>query len=271
MSVARSLKFPSPLANQAEQLLLAARPFAKPEGSAAVSLASFFQTLSGGQIAPGTSTAEQPAESAAGSSSSAAAGSSSSSASASKVAFLGLGAMGQGMAASIVRAGIPLTGYDVYPPSLEAFVKAGGTPAKSAREACEGADVVVLMVVSIDQATELLLGKDDGRGELEGVAHRKHSNPLRLVVLLVLTLPCLLPCSPCTGRDRHPLVDVPALGNARPLAPTWLAPEQATARGRSRLWWYHPGRERRPEHHDKRRQRGDRQGPDCPRGDDRAG
>lgn len=173
MSVARALKFPSPLANQAEQLLLAARPFATPGASTAVSLASFFQTLSGGKIAPGTSAAEQPAEGAYGSSSAAAAGPSSSASSVSKVAFLGLGAMGQGMAASIVRAGIPLAGFDVYPPSLEAFTKAGGTPAKSAREACEGADVVVLMVVSIDQATELLLGKDDGSGDHEGIAHRE--------------------------------------------------------------------------------------------------
>jgi phosphoglycerate dehydrogenase-like enzyme len=51
-----------------------------------------------------------------------------------KIAFLGLGAMGFGMATNLVKVGWEVTGYDVYGPTLERFVDAGGKRAETCRE-----------------------------------------------------------------------------------------------------------------------------------------
>lgn len=73
---------------------------------------------------------------------------------------------GLGMANSIVRSGLEVFGYDAYPPSLEKFVKAGGKATSSLAEAATGTDVFVLMVVSGDQASDILFGPN-------GVGHRE--------------------------------------------------------------------------------------------------
>jgi 3-hydroxyisobutyrate dehydrogenase-like beta-hydroxyacid dehydrogenase len=48
----------------------------------------------------------------------------------------------------------------VYPPSMERFVKAGGEASSSPHEAVQGAQVVVLMVTNQDQAQSVLYGPD---------------------------------------------------------------------------------------------------------------
>ncbi|OBT93714.1 hypothetical protein VE01_08150 [Pseudogymnoascus verrucosus] len=78
----------------------------------------------------------------------------------SKVGFVGLGAMGVGMATSLVKAGFNVWGYDVYEPSIQKFVAGGGkaiaatSPAEAAREA----EVLVLMVQNAAQAGDVLFG-----------------------------------------------------------------------------------------------------------------
>ncbi|OBT54587.1 hypothetical protein VE04_04041 [Pseudogymnoascus sp. 24MN13] len=78
----------------------------------------------------------------------------------SKVGFVGLGAMGVGMATSLVKAGFNVWGYDVYEPSIQKFVAGGGkaiaatSPAEAAREA----EVLVLMVQNASQAEDVLFG-----------------------------------------------------------------------------------------------------------------
>lgn len=79
-----------------------------------------------------------------------------------KIGVIGLGAMGQGMAASLVRAGFQVQGYDLSALSVSKFVERGGIAAKDANEAIKGADVVLLMVQNAPQATEVLFGS--GRG-----------------------------------------------------------------------------------------------------------
>lgn len=74
------------------------------------------------------------------------------------VAFIGLGAMGFGMASWLVHEGFSVCGYDVYPPSLERFVKVGGKASSSPEEAVKGAQVVVIMVTNQDQAQSVLYG-----------------------------------------------------------------------------------------------------------------
>ena len=81
-----------------------------------------------------------------------------------KIAFAGLGAMGYGMAAHLVKSGFPVTGFDVYQPSLERFVKenTNASAAKTPNEACQNADVLIVMVATSVQATPLLFDNNTG-------------------------------------------------------------------------------------------------------------
>ena len=48
-----------------------------------------------------------------------------------KVAFIGLGAMGFAMSTHLVKVGFPVTGYDVYKPTMERWEKACSEVEKS--------------------------------------------------------------------------------------------------------------------------------------------
>jgi 3-hydroxyisobutyrate dehydrogenase len=73
-----------------------------------------------------------------------------------KVAFVGLGAMGLPMARSLVRAGFETSGFDLRRDAVAAFANEGGRPASSVTEAADGADALLLMVVNISQAEQVL-------------------------------------------------------------------------------------------------------------------
>jgi 3-hydroxyisobutyrate dehydrogenase len=74
------------------------------------------------------------------------------------IGFVGLGAMGLGMARSLRRAGFPVQGFDLSSKALAALEEAGGTACQSAAEAATGADIFVVMVVNSDQAETVLFG-----------------------------------------------------------------------------------------------------------------
>jgi 3-hydroxyisobutyrate dehydrogenase-like beta-hydroxyacid dehydrogenase len=78
----------------------------------------------------------------------------------SKVGFVGLGAMGIGMATSLVKAGFNVCGYDVYEPSKQKFlaVDERASGAKSPAEAAQGAAIFILMVQNATQVTDVLFG-----------------------------------------------------------------------------------------------------------------
>ncbi|KAH7350560.1 hypothetical protein BKA65DRAFT_453015 [Rhexocercosporidium sp. MPI-PUGE-AT-0058] len=79
----------------------------------------------------------------------------------SKIGFIGLGAMGMGMATSLVKAGFPVCGYDVYAPSTEKFLSQAGDKASTASSPAEAADAVeilILMVQNAAQAEDVLFG-----------------------------------------------------------------------------------------------------------------
>ena len=78
-----------------------------------------------------------------------------------KIGFIGLGAMGAGMAESLVREGFPVTGCDVRPQVLEAFQAQGGGTATTPASAAAGASLVFVVVVNAGQAEAVLFG-DDG-------------------------------------------------------------------------------------------------------------
>jgi 3-hydroxyisobutyrate dehydrogenase len=79
-----------------------------------------------------------------------------------EVGVIGLGAMGQGMALNLARRGFAVRGWDVRREANEAFVKAGGKLAASAAEAAKGADLLLLVVFTTDQAEDVLFGAPGG-------------------------------------------------------------------------------------------------------------
>jgi len=76
-----------------------------------------------------------------------------------KIAVIGLGAMGYGMAGSLHRKGFAVAGFDVRPEVTRRFAEETGTvAAPTASAAAEGADWVVTVVVNADQTHALLFG-----------------------------------------------------------------------------------------------------------------
>ena len=63
-----------------------------------------------------------------------------------RLAFVGLGAMGSGMAANQAKAGREVRAYDLSAAALERAEAAGCRPARSAAEALDGADAVITML-----------------------------------------------------------------------------------------------------------------------------
>ncbi|KAL1878954.1 hypothetical protein Plec18167_004249 [Paecilomyces lecythidis] len=79
----------------------------------------------------------------------------------SPIAFIGLGAMGFGMATNLVREGYQVTGFDKFQPILDRFRHAGGFTATTPAEAVAGKKFCVCMVATKEQAQDVLLdGKE---------------------------------------------------------------------------------------------------------------
>ena len=75
-----------------------------------------------------------------------------------RVAVIGLGSMGFGMATSLRRAGLEVTGCDVSADSVTRFVADGGKGASTPAEAAKSADIVVSVVVNAAQTETILFG-----------------------------------------------------------------------------------------------------------------
>ncbi|MGO2540860.1 MAG: NAD(P)-binding domain-containing protein, partial [Specibacter sp.] len=83
-----------------------------------------------------------------------------------KVAFIGLGHMGGPMAANLVAAGYPVTGFDVVPAALVAAAAAGVVVADSSAAAATGADVIVTMLPAGKHVFAAFEGEGSGGGLL---------------------------------------------------------------------------------------------------------
>jgi L-threonate 2-dehydrogenase len=77
-----------------------------------------------------------------------------------RIAVIGLGSMGFGMATSLRRKGFEVTGYDVAADAVTRFVAEGGGGAKTPAEAAKGADIVVCVVLNAAQTETVMFGKD---------------------------------------------------------------------------------------------------------------
>lgn len=69
---------------------------------------------------------------------------------AARIAFIGLGNMGSPMTTRLLAAGYEVHGFDVAEAARQRFAEIGGTPAASAVEAVDGADVIITMLPNSD-------------------------------------------------------------------------------------------------------------------------
>ncbi|GKZ86230.1 hypothetical protein AnigIFM56816_001282 [Aspergillus niger] len=79
-----------------------------------------------------------------------------------KVAFIGLGAMGRGMAIQLLSEGFPVSGFDVNPMSLETLLAMGGTAAPSPRECVHDASFFICRVANATQIEHVLFTESVG-------------------------------------------------------------------------------------------------------------
>ncbi|RUP11793.1 MAG: NAD(P)-dependent oxidoreductase [Methylobacterium sp.] len=76
-----------------------------------------------------------------------------------RIALVGLGAMGLPMATNLVAAGFAIRGYDLRPESRAAFAAAGGVAAETPAAVAQGSDALLLMVVNAAQAEDVLFAQ----------------------------------------------------------------------------------------------------------------
>jgi 2-hydroxy-3-oxopropionate reductase len=84
-----------------------------------------------------------------------------------KIAFVGLGIMGKPMSKNLLKAGHSVVVFDVAAAPLADVVAAGGTAAKSSKEAASQADVIITMLPDGPEVEAAVLGPG---GILEGAA-----------------------------------------------------------------------------------------------------
>jgi 3-hydroxyisobutyrate dehydrogenase len=85
-----------------------------------------------------------------------------------RVAILGLGLMGSGMAGRLLTAGFPLAVYNRNPDRTAPFAKAGAYVARSPRDAAARADVIISMLA--DDVASRAVWLDNATGALAGAA-----------------------------------------------------------------------------------------------------
>jgi 3-hydroxyisobutyrate dehydrogenase len=85
-----------------------------------------------------------------------------------KVAVLGLGIMGQGLAANLLKAGFPLTVYNRTRSKAEPLSAQGAQIADSPRQAAEGADVIIGMVGDDNSSRAIWLNEDGALANAKG-------------------------------------------------------------------------------------------------------
>jgi putative dehydrogenase len=83
-----------------------------------------------------------------------------------RVAFIGLGSMGLGMARNLLKGGHTVIGVDPSATAREAFAAAGGSIADKPADAAAEADAVVIAVVNAQQVESVLFGEGGAAASL---------------------------------------------------------------------------------------------------------
>jgi 3-hydroxyisobutyrate dehydrogenase len=121
-----------------------------------------------------------------------------------RIAFVGLGSMGLGMAKNLVAKGHTVIGVDMNPDAVAALKAAGGESAPTPKAAAGRADALVLVVVNAQQVEQVLFGPDGAIGAL----------PKGRVVVQCATVPpgFTRGLGERLATAGHPLLDAPLSG-----------------------------------------------------------
>ena len=120
-----------------------------------------------------------------------------------RIALVGLGAMGLPMATNLVAAGFAVRGYDLRPESRAAFAASGGVAAETPAAVAQGADALLLMVVNAAQADDVLFAQ----GALDAM------EPDGIVVLMATCPPkAVEPLAERVAATGRRFVDAPVSG-----------------------------------------------------------
>lgn len=82
-----------------------------------------------------------------------------------RIGFIGVGAMGRPMAKNLLKAGYPLTVYDLNPEPIKELVACGAKAANSSAQAARDVEVIITMLPACDEVKAAVLGAG---GVLEG-------------------------------------------------------------------------------------------------------
>jgi 3-hydroxyisobutyrate dehydrogenase len=88
-----------------------------------------------------------------------------------KVGFIGIGNMGEPMAAHLVRAGFDVAVYDIRPEAVAIFVERhGGKGAESLEQVAQGADALITMLPNAKVVQQVILGQSGAAAALSSGA-----------------------------------------------------------------------------------------------------
>ncbi len=122
-----------------------------------------------------------------------------------KIAFLGLGIMGSGMAARLLHANFPLTVYNRNPDKTKPLAAKGATVAASPREAAANADIILSMLADDEASRTLWLGDN---GALAG------ARPNSLLIESSTVTPTWIRELAAAAQQKHcELLDAPVTGS----------------------------------------------------------
>ena len=82
-----------------------------------------------------------------------------------RIGFIGIGAMGRPMSSNIVKAGYPLTVYDIVADATKSVVELGASAAGSVAEATEASDIIFTMLPQFTRGRRGCSGTRRNRGE----------------------------------------------------------------------------------------------------------
>jgi len=122
-----------------------------------------------------------------------------------RIAFLGLGVMGSGMARRLLAARFPLVVYNRDPAKSAPLAAEGAAVAESPRAAAQGADVIMSMLSDDQAARAVWMGKT---GALRGAARGAV-----LVESSTVTMAWIAKLSAAAARRGCELIDAPVTGS----------------------------------------------------------
>lgn len=126
---------------------------------------------------------------------------------ASKIGFIGLGAMGKRMAANIAKAGFELTVCDLREEPCRELASLGARVVGCAREVAANSDIIEIAVVDDAQAEQVVIGHD-------GVIHAAATGTIVAIHSTILPATARKIAARCSTSGVH-VIDVPMSGGQK--------------------------------------------------------